>query len=44
LAAIEQIKRALELEPANEEFVSLIKELKEEYEEDNALAKDHPER
>ncbi len=44
LAAIEEIKKALELEPTNEEFLTLVKELKEEFEEDNALPVDHPER
>ena len=44
MAAIEEIKKALEVEPINEEFLTLVKELKEEFEEDNALPVDHPER
>ena len=44
LAAIEEIKKALEIEPTNEDFLKLIQDMKTEYEEDNTIAKDHPER
>ena len=44
LSAMESLKKALELEPSNEEFIKLFEETKKEYEEDNSIPVDHPER
>ena len=44
LSALESLKKALELEPSNEEFIKLFEETKKEYEEDNSIAVDHTER
>ena len=44
LAAIEALKTALELEPSNEECIKAFEETKQEYEEDNSIAIDNPER
>jgi tetratricopeptide (TPR) repeat protein len=44
LSAMESLKKAIELEPSNEEYKKLFDELKKEYEEDNSIAVDHPER
>lgn len=44
LSALETLKRAIELEPANEEYKKLFEDTKKEYEEDNSIAVDHPER
>jgi histone-lysine N-methyltransferase SETD3 len=44
LSALEALKKAIELEPTNEEFKKLFEETKTEYEEDNTIAVDHPER
>lgn len=41
---METLKKALELEPANEEFKKYFVETKTEYEEDNSISVDHPER
>lgn len=44
LAAMESLKKAIDLEPANEEFIKLFEETKTEYEEDNSISVDNPER
>ena len=44
LGATEALKKALEIEPSNEDFIKLLEETKNEYEEDNSIAIDHPER
>ena len=44
LSALESLKKALELEPGNAEFKKFFEETKQEYEEDNSIAVDHPER
>jgi hypothetical protein len=44
LGAMEALKKALEIEPSNEDFIKLFEETKNEYEEDNSIAIDHPER
>ena len=44
LGAMEALKRAIELEPGNEEFRQLMEETKKEIEEDNSIPADHPER
>lgn len=44
LGAMEALKQAMEIEPTNEEFKKLFEETKTEYEEDNSIAVDHPER
>lgn len=41
---MEALKKALEIEPSNEDFIKLLEETKNEYEEDNSIAIDHPER
>jgi histone-lysine N-methyltransferase SETD3 len=41
---MEALKKAIELEPANEEFRKLMDEIKKEIEEDNSIPADHPER
>ena len=43
-AAMESLKKAIDLEPANEEFKKLFEETKTEYEEDNSISVDNPER
>ena len=44
LAAMESLKKAIDLEPTNEEFKKLFEETKTEYEEDNSISVDNPER
>jgi hypothetical protein len=44
LDAMETLKSGLEVEAGNEILVQLMSEIKEEYELDNNLAIDHPER
>ncbi len=44
LSSMEALKRAIDLEPTNEEFKKLFEETKTEYEEDNSIPVDHPER
>ena len=44
LSALEALKKAIELEPGNEEFKKVFEETKTEYEEDNSISVDHPER
>jgi hypothetical protein len=44
LGAMEALKKALEIEPSNEDFIKLFEETKNEYEEDNSIPIDHPER
>lgn len=39
-----EIKKAIELEPTNTDFIKFLEETKTEYEEDNNLSLDHPER
>lgn len=41
---METLKKALELEPSNEEYKKYFEETKSEYEEDNSIPVDHPER
>ena len=41
---MESLKKAIDLEPANEEFIKLFEETKTEYEEDNSISVDNPER
>jgi hypothetical protein len=38
------LQKALEIEPENEDCKKLFEETKTEYEEDNSIAVDHPER
>lgn len=38
------MKKAIELDPTNDDFIKYLEETKTEYEEDNSLAIDHPER
>ena len=44
LSAMEVIKQALEIEPSNDDLVKYFEETKHEYEEDNSLPNDHPEK
>jgi hypothetical protein len=44
LSALEVLKSALEIEPSNDDLIKLFEETKQEYEEDNSLTVDHPER
>ena len=44
ISAIEQLKKVLEFEPSNEEYIKFFEETKQEFEEDNSLSVDHPER
>lgn len=44
LSALETLKKAIELEPANEEYKKLFEDTKKEYEEDNTIPVEHPER
>ena len=41
---MEVLKKAIEIEPTNEEYKKLFEETKTEYEEDNSIPLDHPER
>ena len=41
---MEVIKQALEIEPSNDALVKYFEEIKHEYEEDNSLPNDHPEK
>jgi histone-lysine N-methyltransferase SETD3 len=41
---LEALKKAIELEPSNEDFKKLFEETKTEYDEDNSIPVDHPER
>lgn len=41
---LEVLKKALELEPSNNDLIKLFEETKQEYEEDNNLPLDNPER
>ena len=41
---MEALKKAIELEPSNEEYKKYFEETKTEYEEDNNIPIDHPER
>lgn len=41
---MEALKKAIELEPSNEEFRKVMDETKQEIEEDNSIPVDHPER
>ena len=44
LKAMEVLKEALQIEPQNEDLAKLFEETKTEYEEDNSLPADHPEK
>lgn len=44
LEAIDVLKKALDIDPSNDDIVKLYEETKQEYEEDNSLPIDHPER
>ncbi len=44
LAALEVLKEALNIEPSNDDLCKLFEETKIEYEEDNSVAADDPER
>lgn len=44
LSAMESLKKAIELEPSNQEYKQLFDETKKEYEEDNSISVDNPER
>ena len=44
LNAMEVLKEALEIEPSNEDLIKLFEETKQEYEEDNSVSIDNPER
>lgn len=44
LSALETLKKAIELEPANEEYKKMFEDTKKEYEEDNTIPVEHPER
>ena len=41
---MEALKKAIELEPTNDEYKKMSEETKNEYEEDNSIPIDHPER
>jgi hypothetical protein len=41
---MEVLKEALQIEPQNEDLAKLFEETKTEYEEDNSLPADHPEK
>jgi histone-lysine N-methyltransferase SETD3 len=41
---MEALKKAIELEPTNDEYKKMFEETKNEYEEDNSIPIDHPER
>jgi hypothetical protein len=41
---LESLKKAIELEPSNKDFTKYHEETMREYEEDNNLPVDHPER
>lgn len=41
---MEVLKEALEIEPSNEDLIKLFEETKQEYEEDNSVSIDNPER
>lgn len=42
--AIDVLRKALEIDPSNDDLIKLYEETKQEYEEDNNLPIDHPER
>lgn len=44
ISAMEALKKAIEIEPTNQEFKDLFELTKKEYEEDNSISVDHPER
>jgi len=44
LSSMEALKKAIELEPTNDEYKKMFEETKNEYEEDNSIPIDHPER
>ena len=44
LQALEILKTAITIDPSNDDLVKLFEETKTEYEEDNSIALDHPER
>lgn len=44
MKAIEELRKAIDLEPSNEDFTKLYEETKTEYEEDNNIPADHPEK
>ena len=44
LADINVLKEALELDPSNNDLIKLLDETQKEYEEDNSIPVDHPER
>lgn len=44
LSALEVLKTALEIDPSNDDLIKLLEETKQEYEEDNSIPVDHPER
>lgn len=44
IGAMESLQKAIQLEPANDDYKHLFEETKKEYEEDNSIAVDHPER
>ena len=41
---MEVLKEAMAIEPSNEDLLRLFEETKQEFEEDNSVAIDHPER
>lgn len=41
---MEVLKQALEIEPQNDDLIKYFEETKKEYEEDNSLPNDHPEK
>jgi hypothetical protein len=44
LKALEVLEEAIKIEPSNEDLKKLFEETKTEYDEDNNLPMDHPER
>ena len=44
VGAMEVLKAGLKVDPENELMVQTFEELKNEYEEDNKIPEDHPER
>ena len=44
LGAIEVLKSAIELDPENSDLSKLLDQTRQEYEEDNSIPLDHPER
>jgi hypothetical protein len=44
LSSLEALKKALEIEPSNEDILHYFEETKQEFEEDTSIPNDHPEK